>query len=159
VKKLFYIAGLALAALLAGCASSYNPADFAEDNPDVEMVVVGKFIKQEVEKDLKNQVTAVGGAADTTALNTKGGSALNMLSFGASIADYYTNQKYGLFKAMYLQVDGQDEPVVIRSRGSSPHTGYRPGDMVRVVKRKDGRFLFENLTKEKEEMEAAQKKK
>jgi len=158
VKKLFYIAGLLLAALLAGCASSYNPADYAEDNPDVEMVVVGKFIKQEVEKDLKNQVTAVGGAADTTALNTKGGSALNMLSFGASIADYYTNQKYGLFKAMYLQVDGQDDPVVIRTRGDNIHKHYRPGDTIKIVKRKDDRYLFINIT-QTEEMEAAKKKK
>jgi len=86
VKKLFYIAGLLFAALLAGCASSYNPADFAEDNPDVISTVVGKFDRIEVLRDNRNQVTAVGGAADSVALNTKGGSALNMLSFGASIS-------------------------------------------------------------------------
>lgn len=158
MKKLFYIAGLLLAALLAGCASSYNPADYAEDNPDVEMVVVGKFIKQEVEKDQRNQVTAVGGAADTATLNTKGGSALNMLSFGASVADYYTNQKYGVFVATYLQVDGKDEPVVFRTRGSGIDKNYRVGDNIKIIKRKDGRYLFVNLT-QTEEMEAAKKKK
>jgi hypothetical protein len=159
MKKLVYFVSALVLIFLSGCAS-YNPEDFVENNPDVKRVVAGKFLKTVVVEDKRSQVGLVDGVAGIVGPNPTTSPTVGTIAAGLSALDYVTKKTYGQIFDMYVQVEGEDDPVVFhKMAGLDKLKNMRAGDDVKVIERKDGRYLVKNmsLAKRLQEEKSAQK--
>jgi len=157
MKRLVYFLSL-LVTLFAGCAS-YNPGDFAENNPDVKRVVVGKFVKAVVVVDNRYRTDVVDGTASVVGTNPTASPTVGTIAAALSVLDYVNRQANGQIRDIYIQPDDSDDPVVFRNvRGASFVEKVKPGDVFRIVERKDGGYLFSNMTEKMRIEEKSAKK-